>query len=758
MRCAWVAIAALALAAGEARAQDSLPVELRQARDLIAAGKIEDAIHVAEAYTFRHPRDERGFLALGDAWFKHMPIGRFKAALAYEEAERLAPQDPEPPYRYAQVGLWLLGDDGERMAAEGLERVLTLDPLYRDAWEDWLTAFRNAGSRRHMEALLEPHRSNPVIRSRLALLAVEDERYEEADQLLDSALVTDSSNTAWLALRAQSAFEAGDTASGWLFYSRALAHADLDSTDALWRQVIGIARPYEVKLWEAGVPPARRRAWLASFWARRNPNLFAGVNGRVAEHFARLRYARKHYPLLHPMVSYQRSEIARTMNMEPSAGEREYYTRCEMYEVLPEAHPHLVGSPTPVGGGVAQGLTLGGMPIPGVASAGDENRVAPGKDLEFAQFTTLTPEQQATVTNLAHAVGVYSPIPAGFAQALFVPLNLDLRSMDSVATRIGYNLATGLDDRGVLYLRFGPPEQQFIGGKNTANPDCSVPDVERWKSPAYGEVRFARPNAFSRGERLVPDMVFRAMNEHQFLAAETGLTNDESSEPAALEFGVWTAQFADSADTAATDLVVVSTRGEVAAALDATSSPGEVSVGGGGVTTVHQRPGSYVLVAQARDSGALGRLALAIALQRFDRKPALSELLIAPAWDSLMPDRAAMLQHLRRTLVFDRGATIRSYAELYGLRQAAGAERYEVRYELLHTDEPGRDIHLENWPRATRFLFVRERRASLSRVEIETLDIAPSDVPPGRYLLRVRVHDLVADADAGRATISFVVR
>lgn len=61
--------------------------------------------------------------------------------------------------------------------------------------------------------------------------------------------------------------------------------------------------------------------------------------------------------------------------------------------------------------------------------------------------------------------------------------------MDSVAARIGYNLATGLDDRGVMYLRFGPPDKSFVGGKNDVDPKCSVPDVERWQYAEYGEVR-----------------------------------------------------------------------------------------------------------------------------------------------------------------------------------------------------------------------------------------------------------------------------
>ena len=205
-------VAASGIAAGSVSAQDTLPVPLRQARALIADSQIEDAIHLAERYTGEHPRDERGLLVQGDAWFAHMPFGRFQAEQAYRDAMRVAPDDPVPPFKVAQVGLWLGGDDGERMAQEGLEKVLALDPLYRDAWDDWLTLFRSLGGRRRMAKRLAPFGANPVVRSRLALLNIEDERYPAADSLLDAALATDSTNTAWLALRAQSAFEAGDTA------------------------------------------------------------------------------------------------------------------------------------------------------------------------------------------------------------------------------------------------------------------------------------------------------------------------------------------------------------------------------------------------------------------------------------------------------------------------------------------------------------------------------------------------------------------
>ena len=62
---------------------------------------------------------------------------------------------------------------------------------------------------------------------------IEEAVYGEADRLLDAVLATDPANVAWLALRAQSALEAGDTVTGLVYYRRALAAASNDSTDAI---------------------------------------------------------------------------------------------------------------------------------------------------------------------------------------------------------------------------------------------------------------------------------------------------------------------------------------------------------------------------------------------------------------------------------------------------------------------------------------------------------------------------------------------
>jgi hypothetical protein len=638
------------------------------------------------------------------------------------------------------MGLWLGGDDGERIAREELERVIALDPLYKDAWALWFTLYRNGGGRRKMVARLAPHRDHPVIRRRIAQLLIEDEAYADADQLLDSALVTDSTNPSWLALRAQSALEAGDTTSGIAYYRSALAYAGRDSTGMLWRQVVGVATPEEVRAWSAGIPPARKGAWLESFWALRNPNLFLGANRRIAEHFARLRYVRKHFPLLHPLVSYHRSTRARTLNLEPSVPERAFHLRCEVYQS-------------------AIAPSTAGTVLPGVSGARD--------NAAFGALAYLSDEEKAQLARTIRLGGRVSPLvtdaiaedPFALAPTLFAPLGLDLRDLDSTAAHVGYNLATGLDDRGLMYLRFGPPEKLVLGGDNTLDPQCATAELERWRYVAWGEVRFARPSAFSQGLRTTPEMVFRPMNTDQFETMKLGLTRDAPSEPAPLEFGVWTAHFRNAEDPRLADLVVITTRGEVAATLipDAGGAR-SVQQGSTGYVTLASAPGRYVLLAHAREVDTLGRQTLGVWVRGFGYAPGLSDLLVGLPWSAETVDRDAMLEHLRRDLTFRAGESVRVYAELYGLAQASGRIRYRAAYRLLRTGDPARDILREDWPTGKTLEFDRERPAGAGSMEVETLDLDPREVPPGTYLLRLEVRDNVTGTVLGRSAIALIVR
>ena len=719
---------------------------LDSARTALTQNQVELALRLAEQYVRRHARDPNGYVLLGDV-YRQRPNARFAALRSYQDAMQLAPDAPEPFWHYAQVGIEIGGDDGEAIARRGLERVIELNPEYRNAWTQWLLAFRNNSSRRRMRERLAKHDSIPAIRARIALLLIEEGGYDEANAILDSLLAADSENVEWLALRAQSAFES-DSGDGGGFYIRALNRAAVDSGDVLWRQVIGIASPDEIATYDA-VAPDTRGLWLAAFWARRNPSLFESYNGRVREHFQRFRYARRHFPLLHPLVTYHRSQIARALSLEPARGEREFYSRCEMSEAqLPRQSPigqafrldriRSMMRAAEVGLEDPDLTRILGAPPAGASRARDRARTTQGS------LTTLTD---------AEASALVTPVPASL-RAFFVPLNLDLNSVDTIAARIGYNLATGLDDRGVLYLRFGTPQGRNLGGRNALDPSCNTPDVETWRYDELGEIRFARPSAFSRGERTVSEMVLRSMNSGQFEAMAAGLSTDAPSEAAPLEFGVWTAQFAG-ARGGTTEIAVVTTRGELAAQLVGSQEPARHSPNG--VVMLEASPGRYDLVAHVRDSSQLGRQNLSLEARQISA-PGMSDLLLAPAWTAERTSRWDMLRHVRSDLIFHVGETMRVYAELYGMAPQDRGVKYLAQYSLLRTDNQRRDYNSESWPEATQLSFVRERPAQDGPSTVEVLDISPERLPAGRYLLRLSVQDQNGQGEAMRSQIAFEVR
>lgn len=688
--------------------------QLTAAADSLHAGSVDAAIDLAQHYTWNHPKDPEGFLLLGDAWAAKKPMGGLQALQNYRLARDLEPKDPDPPYRMAQLALRLGGADGERILQESLERVMAVDPLYKNAWQMWLLAYRNTDRREAMIKILWPFVSNPVVKGRLAQLEIENESYGTADSLLAGAIAADSTDPQWLALRAQSSLERGDTILGFGTYERALAHADRDTADVLWHQIVGIATPAEFVAWTRGVPPAEKGDWIESFWARRNPDLFAGVNGRVLEHFQRLRYARRMYPLLFPFTNAQRNAAERAVRSESFPGERDEYRDCEQTE---------------------------GMTAKSVMDM--RNTDLPKASGEEAP---LAPESMKELAN-------------AFDNPAFAPLDIHFQGSDTVAARVGYNLATGLGDRGLTYLRFGPPRRLFVNNTNLGNSahECFHPEIERWFYDALGEIRFA-PMGPPGMPTAIGETSFRPMNDAQYEATKQVLTHDAPSEPAPLQFGVWFAQFRDSLNPRLTDFVVITTRGEVAATLVGTIGGDRgIRESDAGYVTIHDRPGTYAVLADARVADTLGRQTLNATLRSWDSLPALSDLLLDDVWTGGAVGRGSALDHVQRDLRFLAGNVVRSYAEIYGLPHPSGVFRYHASYQLLKTNGPQRDLARPDWTRATTFDFDRQVVAYGRDFVSETLDIDPQRLPAGRYLLRLIVSD-PGGAPVGRSTVAFDVK
>lgn len=238
-------------------------------------------------------------------------VGRFRAWRLFEEAARHARDPSEARYWQMQTGLRLGGADGERLSRDAFFSLLERTTTYRDMWDAWERLYRGEHHRRRAVALLERRQDGASV-TRRAFLLIELEAYDAADSLLGHLAARGVLDVASLALRAQAALEAGRIAEGERLYWHAVDRAAADTQDVLWRQVAMVASPEEEVQYYV-TPADRRPAWFRGFWARREPDLTTGPNERLAEHFRRLRLARREFALLHPLARFHRSAEARAL-------------------------------------------------------------------------------------------------------------------------------------------------------------------------------------------------------------------------------------------------------------------------------------------------------------------------------------------------------------------------------------------------------------------------------------------------------------
>jgi hypothetical protein len=280
---------------------------------LLAAGRLEDARRVAQQAVRRAPRQPAALLALGRTYLEWPVVGRFRAWRLFEDAARGDPTDPEPRYWQMRTGQRLGGVDGERLTRDAFFKLLALTVDYRDMWEIWERLYRGDRQRLAAVRILEGRADAASLLRRAALL-IELEQYAAADSALVARAARGGNAAAGLALRAQAAFESGRTGGERLYWQAVdLAHAD--TADILWRQIAAIATPDEAVAY-AVTDPDGRAAFFRGFWARREPDLATPANERLAEHFQRLRTARREFALLFPSSRFHRSAEARALTAD----------------------------------------------------------------------------------------------------------------------------------------------------------------------------------------------------------------------------------------------------------------------------------------------------------------------------------------------------------------------------------------------------------------------------------------------------------
>jgi len=286
-----------------------------RAETLLVSGDLRGARVLAERLVAASPNDPRSHLLLGRVWFAWPVIGRYPALVEFKEAARLDPTNPEPLYWQVRVGRYLKSDEGEGIVRRAILRVFEIAPDYADCWTLFEGLYHDDDIWRRADRALARHPESLVALEHRAHIAIALNEPDRVDSLTDRILARRAPYVPVYLLRAEAAFDNGRDGDGYAWYDSAVAHADIDSTGALWDGIWMIASPAEVARAEATEPeaPAARRRFFQWFWGKRDPNLLTTENERIAEHFRRMAEVRRLFRLLHPYASFHHSPAARAL-------------------------------------------------------------------------------------------------------------------------------------------------------------------------------------------------------------------------------------------------------------------------------------------------------------------------------------------------------------------------------------------------------------------------------------------------------------
>jgi hypothetical protein len=298
----------------------------------------------------------------------------------------------------------------------------------------------------------------------------------------------------------------------------------------------------------------------------------------------------------------------------------------------------------------------------------------------------------------------------------------------------------GLDARGLIYIRHGPPDRLLLGIFDPLNPlggAASSLDVEGWlyQTPAGAlTIGFRRASGSLMANVAAGDFIFLPTNRRQARSTRIALQTDRSTLPAPLEARAWSAFFKN-AELGLTD-AYYKAQGDSAAVVLWDAVGEAVRASGPGLLQVTVPPGGYALGLDVDSAGVLGRARRDVVVPRFSLVDlGLSSLALAPASELL--DRDATLRAMPADLVFPAGVPLAAYVEIYGLTtDRDGRSQYRVRY----TFEPVRSLAARLLRSARAVVFEFERDAPTPGAA-ERLVIEPDKLPAGRYRVTVAVTD-----------------
>ncbi len=659
--------------------------------------QLEHARDLADRALDWAPRDPEALIARGRVYLAWPRIGRFQALRLFREAARLSPEDPEPHYWIGRTGIALMHDDGEAIARRGLERALALDPLYGDAWELWRRLYLSPEDRAEMVERFRPHDDELRVRARIGQLWVENGECDVADSLL-TTLERQLEDPRWPAWRAECAFLSGHDGQGAAHYERAMARAADDTIGALWAQVASIARPDERATYQLLSPEARPEFYRA-FWRVRDPNVRTAVNERMGEHFRRRAEARDRFRLLHPLSLYHYSHEYRFMVSRVSSAERERYAAAQLER----------------GAQIAEALSQSG-PL-----------AASERLLAALRGDTLDPELERLLE-----------LDVGFREP-------DLTGISPDILPLGRNLPDMIDDRGLAFIRHGPPERF----------DFKTLDVEQWAYESTPPLRLRFDKSWNYPDPPLPDMLFRPLTAEQARSVAVAMTSDRSSLSAPLQFGFWFARFRNPDHPLRTDLLVFPEAGVEATGVlwdGAGRELGRADASDGWLELTSP-PGSLVLALDAERSDSLGRFRGVVSLPDFSGDSlTLSDVLVSSAVDARDVDRETAADLSLPSLAVSANEPFLVYLEVYGLEARDGLRQFEVTYEF--EQRRGWLSRLLGGERRIALRFERTVAAGSDGVTVEAVRVDAGEFAPGRYRLRVTVRDLVAGGEGNSRDVT----
>jgi hypothetical protein len=315
----------------------------------------------------------------------------------------------------------------------------------------------------------------------------------------------------------------------------------------------------------------------------------------------------------------------------------------------------------------------------------------------------------------------------------------------------------GLDARGLIYIRHGPPDHMLRGYFDPLNPlgpaESSL-DVEGWlyRTPAgFLTIGFRRGSGSTDAAMAGGDFIFVPTNRRQAHSTDVALRTDRTVVPAPLDARAWSAFF--QGELGLTD-AYYKAQGDSAAVVLWDSADQPVRASGAGLLALSVPPGRYDLGLDVDSAGVLGRARRSVEVPRFSLADlGISSFALAPG--SVLLNREATLRAMPADLTYAAGSPLATYVEIYGLlTDRAGRSHYRLQY----TFAPARSLAarlLSGGMRPVVFEFDREAAGSALA---ERLIIEPDKLPAGRYRVTLAVTDLTRNVKSESVAIDITIR